>query len=129
MCLLTLIFPKGRRGDAAYPLLFEGNTIDGPNKLKKLSYAQDIDNNAILKVKIFQTHGTIGLFASLNFSRNGPHRPPLRVKWIKESIYVSCRFFENLIIRYESHKCSKKTAGSLVIDLILQRVLKNQFRS
>ena len=47
-----------------------------PKKSKKLSCVQNIDNNEILKVTKFQTRGTIGLIARLNFSRDGPHRPP-----------------------------------------------------
>ena len=63
--------------------------VDGPKKSKKLSCVQNIDNNEILKVTKFQTCGTIGLFARLDISRDGPHRPPLgvnRVKLIKQAI-------------------------------------------
>ena len=65
--------PRG--ADAAHRLISKGNTVDGP-KIEKLSCVQNIENNEILKVTKFQTSGTIGLIARLDFSRDGPHRPP-----------------------------------------------------
>ena len=77
--LFTTYLPRGG-ADAAHRPIFKGNTVDGPKKSKKLSCVQNIDNNEILKVTKFMTCGTIGLFARLDFSRDGPHRhlPPRR---------------------------------------------------
>ena len=60
----------------AHRLICKGNTVDGPKNSKKLSNAQNIVNNKILKVKKFQTSGTIGLFTRSYFPRDGPDWPP-----------------------------------------------------
>ena len=72
--LFYLIFPVG--ADSAHRHICEGNTVDGHKNSKKVSCAQNIDNNKTLKFTRFQTCGTIGLFARFDFQRNGPNRPP-----------------------------------------------------